>query len=394
MNAPRVLAFLLLVTAAALVSDWAPLFNLAYLLTALLALSWVWTRTSLAWLDMRRDLRSDRLQVGDDVVEQFWMRNRGPLPKLWVSLHDLATLPMREPGRVIALPPRAERIWTVRTPALQRGEYRLGPIDLRSGDPFGCFATRRRVAATRRVLVLPATVPLPGFRLPSRDLPGGARTRASGSQSAAQIAGVREYVPGDPVNRVHWPSTVRVGRLIVKELEHEPAADVWLALDLHAEVQRGAGPESTEEQGVMAAASIARHFLESGRTVALAMQGDRHIVLQPDRGERQLSRLLEALAVVRATGRASFDELLRSDALRPDRNAALVAITPSVDPTWPEALRLATARGARPVAVLVEPSTFGGRESSLAIVGQLAVAGVPTYLVKRGEPLADALARR
>jgi uncharacterized protein (DUF58 family) len=185
---------------------------------------------------------------------------------------------------------------------------------------------------------------------------------------------------------------MRAQRLIVKELEHEPSADLWIALDLHADVQAGVGAASTEEYGVTVAASIARHFLEAGRTVALAMHGDRRLILQPDRGERQLSRLLEALAVVRADGDTSFDELLRSDALRPDRNAALVAITSSVDPAWPEALRLATVRGAHPVAVVVEPSTFGSPASSLHVISQLAASHVRTYLLKRGDSIAEALA--
>ncbi len=198
-------------------------------------------------------------------------------------------------------------------------------------------------------------------------------------------------MPGDPVNRVHWRSTARLGRLIVKEVEHEPTADVWLALDLDAAVQAGSGPVSTEEYAVTTAASIARRFLEAGRAVGLAMQGDRHLLLQPDRGERQLARVLEELALVHARGTLPFAELLLSDAMRPDRNAALVAITPSLDPAWPEALQLATQRGARAVAVLVEPSTFGATASSLHVISQLAAAAVPTYLVKRGEPLGESL---
>jgi uncharacterized protein (DUF58 family) len=392
LNATRLLSLLLFVVGAALATGWPLLFNLIYLLVGLLALAWVWSRLGLAWLDVHRQVRSDRLQVGDDALERMWVRNRGPLPKLWVAVRDGSTLPGREPGRVVALAPGGDASWAVGTRCTRRGEYRLGPIELRTADPFGCFAVRRRLPATRRLLVLPATVPLPGFDLPSRDLPGGARTRASGSQSSAQVAGVRDYAAGDPVNRIHWPSTLRAQRLVVKELEHEPSADVWIALDLHGGAQRGEGLESTEEYGVTVAASIGRHFLAAGRTVALAMQGDRHVVLQPDRGDRQLQHLLEALAVARATGDAPFDELLRSDALRPDRNAALIAITASVDPAWPEALRLATVRGAHPAAVLVEPSTFGGCESSLYVISQLAAAHVPTYLVKRGEPIGEAFA--
>jgi uncharacterized protein (DUF58 family) len=391
LNAWPILALLLLALVAAATTGVLLLFNVAYLLAGVLVLGFLWSRASLAWLDLRVDVAGTRFQVGDQLVQRVTLRNRSVLPKLWIAVVDDSTLPGHAPGRVADLPPYATRSWTVRTRLHQRGLYRLGPFALRSADPFGCFAARRHVATAREVLVLPATEPLPDLHLPSRDLPGGARTRAASFSSSAQASSIRDYVPGDPVNRVHWRSTARLGRLIVKEVEHEPTADVWLALDLDAAVQAGSGLASTEEHAVTTAASIARRFLEAGRAVGLAMQGDRHLLLQPDRGERQLERVLEELALVRARGTLPFAELLLSDAMRPDRNAALVAITPSLDPAWPEALQLAAQRGARAVAVLVEPSTFGAAASSLHVVSQLAAAAVPTYMVKRGEPLGESL---
>lgn len=390
-NAARVFALLVVVLTAAVVTGLPLLLNLAALLVALLALAWLWSRASLRWLDALVDAPGDRFQVGDDVVERIVLHSRAPFPRLWIAVFDQSTLPGHPPGRVTDLPPYGTRSWTVRTRCQRRGLYRLGPLELRAGDPFGCFLAGRRVAGGREVLVLPATEPLPDFHLPSRDLPGGARTRAASFSSSAQASSIRDYVPGDPVNRIHWRSTARLGRLIVKEVEHEPTADVWLALDLDAAVQAGAGLASTEEYAVTTAASIARRFLEAGRAVGLAISADRHLLLQPDRGERQLERVLEELALVRAEGTVPFADLLRSDAMRPDRNAALVAVTPSLDPAWPEALQLATQRGARAVAVLIEPSTFGGRDSSIHLIGQLAAGGVLTYLVKRGESLAESL---
>ena len=46
------------------------------------------------------------------------------------------------------------------------------------------------------------------------------------------VRGVRDYVPGDPVRRVHWPSSARRGDLVVKEVEDPAAPRLVVALDL------------------------------------------------------------------------------------------------------------------------------------------------------------------
>ncbi|MEZ4612148.1 MAG: DUF58 domain-containing protein [Caldilineaceae bacterium] len=45
-------------------------------------------------------------------------------------------------------------------------------------------------------------------------------------------AGVRDYYPGDSLNRIHWPTTARMRRLMTKEFELIPRRDIWLYLDL------------------------------------------------------------------------------------------------------------------------------------------------------------------
>ncbi|HEY3080126.1 MAG TPA: DUF58 domain-containing protein [Chloroflexota bacterium] len=374
----------------AMATGWELLVHVAYLLVGVLGLGLVWGRIGLASLDLTRAPTAERLQVGQELVEHFALRSRGPLPLLPLELRDGSTLPGRERLRVLAVPPFGGGAWTVRTVCRRRGVYELGPTQLATADLFGCFRARRELPARRSVLVLPATEPLPSFQPAGRDLPGGALIQPIGQQDAAQASTVRDYVPGDPLSRIHWPSSARAGRLIVKQLEYEPTADIWIALDMQDAPQRGLGEGSTEEAAVAAAASIARRFLEAGRAVGLIAHGDRRVALAPERGEPRLDRILEELATLRALGGVPLDEMLRRESIRPGRSAVLVAVTPSLDPGWPDAL-VEVGHGAGPIAVLVEPSTFGGRESSLVTIGQLASARIPTYLVKRGMPLAEAL---
>jgi len=73
------------------------------------------------------------------------------------------------------------------------------------------------------------------------------------------------------------------------------------------------------------------------------------------------------------------------------RNSTVVVITPSTDERWSTAVMELVARHARVVSIVVEPSTFGGRDSSLMVVSDLAAIGVPSYLVKYGDDITKAL---
>src|SRR5439155_21655556 len=111
----------------------------------------------------------------------------------------------------------------------------------------------------------------------------------------ARAAGVRASPPADPSSRSHWATTPQLRYLMVKEFELDPFSDVWVILDLDRQAHHGSGPDSTEEYSVTVAASLARHFLMQNRSVGLLAQKE---VLPPDRGIRQLTKVLELLAVV------------------------------------------------------------------------------------------------
>jgi uncharacterized protein (DUF58 family) len=215
--------------------------------------------------------------------------------------------------------------------------------------------------------------------------------------TTTNASGIREYVAGDAFNRIHWPTTARTGRLMVKEFELDPTSDVWIMLDLQKRAHVGSGDDSTEEVAVSISASLAKHFLDVNRAVGLIAQGqDRNppLVLPSDRGNRQLLKVLEELVLVHAESRMTLEELLVAEGSRFGRNTTVIAVTPSLDEGWIVALRTLASHGVRAVAVLLEASTFGRAESSIFTVGNLAAAGIPTYLVKHGEPLDKALAGR
>jgi uncharacterized protein (DUF58 family) len=382
-------------------------FHLFYLLLALLVLSYLWAWTNLLGLRVERESFTQRSQVGDEARERLTIRNLWNVPKLWVELRDHSDLPQHGAGFVTYLPGRDRRRWSARTVCTMRGKFTLGPATLISGDPFGIFRLERLVPGTNEVLVYPRTTPLPGFVLPSAELPGGQDVKSRAFHVTPNVSTIREYAPGDSFNRIHWRSTARTGQLMVKEFELDPTAEVYLVLDMQERVQQTLVPtrgarlalspseqriaESTEEYAVQTAASIARHLLEQNRMLGLVSWGQHREVIPAERESRQLFKILEALAVLRAHGAQPLAEVLAAEATRFGRNCTLVIVTPSLDERWVVSLQHLLLRGVRAVVVLIDPQSFGGWRDSLTIQSRLAELRVPTYVYAQGQSLADAL---
>lgn len=406
----------LLSLAAALITGRDLLYNTFYLITLVIIGSWLWARQNIRDLEILRRVRTPRSQVGKIVEESFEVTNLGWLSKLWVEIHDLSDLPAHHASRVVAsLKRKKTRYWIVRTPSIQRGRYHLGPVTLRSGDPLGIFELSRKIPGTHSILIYPATYDIPGFRLPPGRAPGGKIARFRTHYLTTNVSTVRDYAPGDSFNRIHWRSTARTGRLMVKEFELDPTSDVWMMLDLDAAWHKAQPWEfldltvvspallqqrhkkepalapSTIEYAAAAAASIAQRYLAERRAVGLIAYTPRRRVLQLERGHRQFTKILETLAVVEPVQSIAFDRILGAESYFLDRNATVVAITPSADHAWVSALRDYRRRGVSVTAVLIAASTFGDAAPWRPILAELWASQIPAYVLRRGASISSSL---
>jgi uncharacterized protein (DUF58 family) len=391
-------------------------FTVFYAVVLVLLVSYFWSRTALARVQLVRQTRMRRAQVGSTLIETFILRNRSPIPNMWLELSDESDMPSHHAGHAVSnMSARTEYMWTVRTVCRERGRFRLGPITLTSGDPFGLFRIKYHLPHTSSLVVYPNTVTLRSFPLPIGMMPGGDALRRRTHYVTTNAAGVREYEPGDPFNRIHWPSTARKDRLIVKEFELDPLADVWLMLDLWSGVHYGDRrlpeldldeeaeaimrrasipielPPSTEEYLISAAASIAQFFLRRDRTLGLVAMGQRREVMQADRGERQLERILETLAVLRAQGKTPFEEVLYRETPALTRGTTLILLSPSTDPKWAQVARHLRRSGLHVTAVVIDAKSFGGPPGTADVIAELSASGIPISLVRNATPLEDAL---
>lgn len=397
--------------------------NLSYLFGGLLVLSYLWARLSLLGVRVTRQLRSNRSQVGKYAEETLIVENTAPLPKLWLEVRDFSDLPGHRVSRVLSwLSPHARRSWVIRTPCVRRGRYRLGPITLYAGDPFGLFVLRRDLEFSSSLVVYPLTTELPAFAPRLGELSGGSLRSRRTHHVTTNVAGVRDYVPGDSFGRIHWRSSARTGRLIVKEFELDPQADIWLFLDMESGVHVGELPPpapeqvfalpsvlreplrvpsldpTTEEYAIAIAAALAHHFLDRGSAVGLVTYAldQRRLIAQADRGARQVDRLLSMLAVVHAFGSVPLGQVLEAETVYLTRNAVVIVVTPAAEDTsWPAALRRLAQRGVRTLAVVIDPTGFVSGAAApgavATLTAELLEGHIATYTVGCGDALADVL---
>ena len=334
------------------------LFYIVYLGLLAVGGSYIMTRFGLA--DLEAGYRVDHRQahVGEDLRTTYSISNANRLPKPWLEVYNPTDLPVALPGRALGLRSFAQRSWVAIVPLTRRGTFRIEPMVVRTGDPFGFFEAAATVGRPTVVTVFPRVVPLPRWRLPNAYLEGTHSAPERTLQTTPLATTVRPYAPGDSFNRIHWRTTARLGEIQVKEFDLEQTADLWLFVDLDANVQAGEGDISTVEEAMRVAASIAHDAILENRAVGLTTSGHRLVSIPADRGPRQRQKIMQMLAAVEGDGRVPLAEVLLTGLPKLRRGMTAVVVTASRDRHWVRALTTLRARGVAAAVVTLDSASY------------------------------------
>lgn len=387
--------------------------RLAYAGLLLLAGAGLWSAFLGRGIRVQRSARLLRASVGDVFEERFAVSVSTWPGCPWLEVVNQSDLPGAAGSRLLTrIRWREQRFYTARSLLTRRGVFLLGPTLVSAGDPFGLFPVEKRIPAAEALVVVPKIFPILEFPPPPGLLPGGKATRIRSVDVTPHAAGVREYVPGDPMKRIHWASTARRGRFMVKEFEQDPQADIWLFVDAQREVHaRREGrplplldekfllrrpkvelPCDSFEYAMSAAGSLAQHFLRNRRSVGLACSSAKFTILSGERGERQVGKLLERLAFLQPDGEIPVLGLVLMQAKLLPLGAGVILITPSARPELLLAVEDLQRRSLRPVVVLLKAETFGGgAQDTEAILAALLAMNAPVCPVEYGDDLTEKL---
>lgn len=392
----------------------APVYSRFLYSSILLAiLAWLWTFWAARGLYLERSSRELRANVGDVLEENIKLTNRSRIPAAWIEVINGSSIPFASGSRLFTLVMAKQlRNYTARTWLTRRGSFQLGPTQVTTGDPFGLFTAGKQFKANETLIVLPMIHKIQVFPSPQGILTGGPVIRRKSADITPHASGVRDYVPGDAMKRIHWSTSARRGRLMVKEFEQDPQAEVWIYLDSQRAVHfqkkykemeapfhamllmkrpKIELPPSTLEYCVSIAASLAHYFIRQGRSVGYASAGQVLNVLPAERGVRQEAKVLEMLAFVKADGILSLAGLVATQAALLPQGSSVILVTPTTRPDLFQAVDELLRRYLSPIVVLLEAKSFEGPTGTADLLATLQERRVPVVTVSCGDDLSQTL---
>ncbi len=338
----------------------------AWLLAAL------WVHSLERGLSIQRKIHFAWAAVGESVPELIEIKNNSRFPAIWVEIMDESDR-LVDPIRLVSdVESQASRRRHPVHLFKRRGLYTLGPTRLRTGDPFGIYTLTICDQQSNTILITPPQLPLSHLMILNGGWAGDRQRQRHAIEREISDAGVRDYIPGDSLKRIHWSASAHNDSLIVRQLEAATSDDWQIFIDLDKTVQAGTDSDSTLELSIVLAASLITRGLNEHRRVGLTLAGPKLAWLEPRADSLHRWQLLRALSIADA-GDSPLSSLLSSRP--PTQRAAQIIITPTTDPTW--AAAIARRHEQRNTTILlVNPADFDGRPDQAKLTTVLTQHGI------------------
>ena len=331
--------------------------GLGFVVIVLGAVSRYWGRHLFDGVSFRRRLRERRLFAGEATELEVELENRKLLPLPWFEWRLAVSEQVQVVGERLAnaaspglnlLTRRGSLGWyerqrwrfTLRSE--QRGYHQVGPGRIAAAELFGLFPGVREDERRDRVVVYPRLLSLPELGYPAARVLGDWRGRQVLFEDPLRFVGLREYQPTDPLRRIDWKASARLGFLTSRVYEPSATPHLYLLLNVDTLPHSWEGYLVDElEWTISVAASIAHWAAERGFAVGLLANGsfpdaDRPIRLPPARSPDQLTRILEALAMVQPLTLQELATVVRRESGRWPMGATVVLIASLVPPELAE----------------------------------------------------------
>ena len=309
-----------------------------WFLVTLVALSFLYVTAVLvtAQLSITRTV-TDKIEEDDVLKLCAQVENKGMFPLFNLVIEDtLACASLEERHKrmcVDDIQPHSSRLIRYQCRCPKRGIFGIGPFAVYFFDPLGLFFLRKEYPLASELRVHPKTFLIRKFpELRRGMLPwfGIETVRVSGDDD--EFFGVREYRGGDPIKKIHWISTARKSKLIVKQFQRQGFFRATILFTLERENNFGEGKDSVAEYMIKIAASVARYLIEHNIAVELIAHDGELVHIPSSKGSQHLESLFTFFSKAQAHSTVSLGEMFEeSFRYTPDDSSVIVIM---LDQDW------------------------------------------------------------
>lgn len=244
----------------------------------------------------------------------------------------------------------------------RRGLYVLGPLELRCADPAGVFPRMLRVDIFTELLVYPQALDLKNFPVLGYGTLANVGTETTLNPGhSEEFMGLRDYQRGDSPRRIHWPSSARHNRLLVKEFQEDVVTEVTIFLDLHRLSLTGFGDVTSVESLIKTAASVAKAAIEKSHLVQVFALGKQVNHIPLGGGLQHLITILDRMTFYKAEGEGSFEEIFSQKVRHLRRGSTVILIMSATNFSVPRlcpTLRYLVVARIKIIVVLIDDRSF------------------------------------
>ena len=354
---------------------------------------------------LHRSVVPARVSAGKTVTVTLGIKNEGRGAAPLVLLEDSipAQLAARARFAFSGIESLGERSATYKLRPSMRGRYGLGPAEVSFLDPFSLARTRTSLGEAAELLVHPRIeqLVLPRDLGERRSLTLSATRRPTGSEGE-DFYTLREYIEGDDLRKIHWPSTAKRQRYMIRQEETPWHNRATIVLD-DRRVAHGQQGSQSFEVAVTAVASLVDLYHRSGYSFRLT--GAHEPGFSSGRGSDHFSRCLDLLATIslKSSGRAGPDQgdpmlgaRLAELEARESAEGTLVIVGGELDPEMAIGLSRLRRRFRQIVAISLPPHRFSsgptrdrwaGEGRTMEVVRLLSRSGIRSIVMGPGDHL-------
>lgn len=217
-----------------------------------------------------------------------------------------------------------------------RGRFILGDVHLTGGDFIGLSSVSSRVQRIDDIIVLPKSVELDSEIEPYGNYDGDFSVKRLIIEDPVQIIGINEYTGREPFNAIHWSSSLKCGKLMVKQFDHTSDNTVQIVLNIECAKPFWYGiDKKSVEKCISIARTLVDEFEESGIPYSFICDSyydneNVHKCQTAGTGRVHYEEILESLGKLDYNVNIQFEDLIFDIMGSTDYPSAFILITPSI----------------------------------------------------------------